>query len=436
MEIWRIVEHLQHIYTVCSYESLTNITSENFTYISDFEDIPLLNRKQYQKYLSEQFKKHFPLYSLKIIKRRCCKKLIEIILQKNHEYYTGKNCTCIFDEPRLLQCEIENGKICRMHLCSPDNQRIPDNIQTVLLECCKNNDFNAAQKAIENGAYARDCWDGFRSGLDYAAEYGSVELCRLLVENEADYRWQTVFYAVKNPDIEVFKYFLSQDITLDSVSKFAENNQPMTILDYAEYLNNKAAADILREIKAPTFQELKDWCFSSAKLKIRISEKDIYGDDMTIYAVGEKINYLEYHTGNSDMCLGMELEDCCYFVIPFFLEYFTTPFEAYLEDNLVTVENAGKALIEIRNFSYLLDNDFDNLKVQKILDETYPTSYIEWEEHNRPITFYFSSAEEKQLWKTKKQYLIDFYREFCQKFETMLLKAKEAGDCYITFVGP
>ena len=31
----------------------------------------------------------------------------------------------------------------------------------------------------------------------------------------------------------------------------------------------------------------------------------------------------------------MSLEDYCRFIIPFFLEYFTRPFEEYLEDNLV-----------------------------------------------------------------------------------------------------
>jgi hypothetical protein len=132
----------------------------------------------------------------------------------------------------------------------------------------------------------------------------------------------------------------------------------------------------------------------------------------------------------------MDLDDCCQYIIPFFLEYFTQDFEAYLEDNLVTFENANKALTEIRKFSDLLDNDFDNPKVQKILDKTYPTSHIEWDERSSLVSFHFSVAEEKQLWKAKKQYLIDFYEEFCQKFETMLIKAKEAGDCYISFVGP
>ncbi len=103
---------------------------------------------------------------------------------------------------------------------------------------------------------------------------------------------------------------------------------------------------------------------------------------------------------------------------------------------MVTLENAGKALTEMRNFCDLLNNDFDNPKVQKILDKTSPTSHIEWDGHSSLISFYFSDAEKKQLLTAKKQYLIDFYEEFCQKFETMLINAKEAGDCYISFVGP
>ena len=161
------------------------------------------------------------------------------------------------------------------------------------------------------------------------------------------------------------------------------------------------------------------------------------GGDMSIGGVCEEVNeYAGLHCGNSEMCLWMDLNDCCQYIIPFFLEFFTKPFEAYLEDNLVTLENAGRTLTEIRNFCDLLNNDFDNPEVQRILDKTYPTSHIEWDGHSSLISFHFSVAEEKQLWTAKKQYLIDFYEEFCQKFETMLIKAKEAGDCYISFVGP
>jgi hypothetical protein len=440
MEIWRIVETLGYFYRLRSFGELDIIASENFQYISDFENISPLDREQYKKYMETQLEKFYHPHSLEIIERRYCKKMIEIVFQNNFPSNESYDYLHLFTEPRLLQCEIENGKICKMHLCSPDNQKIPDNIQTALLESCKNNDFNAAQKAIENGAYAGTCYDNSRSCLEYAAETGSVELCKLLIDDEAEYKygtgWQSVFYAVKNPDVEVLKYFLTLDIILDSVSDFVEDNRPMTILDYAEYLNNEAAVEILQKIGVPTFQELKDWCFLSAKLKIRISEKDIHGDDMTFYAVCEDINYWEYHTGKSDMCLGMELDDCCKLVIPFFLEYFQNPFEEYLEDNLVTFEDAEKALAEIHNFCELLTNDFDNPKVQKILDKTSPTSYIDWEGHNMLISFHFSRAEEKLLWKAKKKYLIDFYQKFCRKFEMMLIKGEEAGDCYITFVGP
>ena len=446
MEIWRIVDELKQIYEIHSCYRLPSITTDNFQYISEFENIPPLNGKQYQEYLEKQLKNFYYPHSLEIIECRCCKYLIEIVLQKDmhsldHYVYKEKPNFYPFMEPRLLQCEVENGKICKMHLCTPDNQRIPDNIQTILLESCKNNDFNAAQQAIANGAYAGNCEDDSRSCLGYAAEFGSVELCRILVEDESEHKyglgWQTIFYAVKNPDIEVLKYFLTLDITVDSVSDFAVEDQPMTILDYAEYLNNQAAVEILRNFNVPTFRELKNWCFTSAKLKIRISEKRMDGGDMSIGGVCEEVNeYAGLHCGNSEMCLWMDLDDCCQYIIPFFLEFFTKPFEAYLEDNLVTLENAGKALTEMRNFCDLLNNDFDNPKVQKILDKTYPTSHIEWDGHSSIISFHFSDAEEKQLWTAKKQYLIDFYEEFCQKFETMLIKAKEAGDCYISFVGP
>ena len=446
MEIWRIVFELKQIYEIHSCYRLPSITTDNFQYISDFEDIPPLNGKQYQEYLEKQLKNFYYPHSLEIIECRCCKYLIEIVLQKDmhsldHYVYKEKPNFYPFQEPRLLQCEVENGKICKMHLCSPDNQRIPDNIQTILLESCKNNDFNAAQQAIANGAYAGNCKDDSRSCLGYAAEFGSVELCRILVEDEAEYKyalgWEAVFCAIKNPDIEVLKYFLTLDIIVDSVSDFVVEDQPMTILDYAEYLNNQAAVEILRKFNVPTFRELKNWCFTSAKLKIRISEKRMDGGDMSIGGVCEEVNeYAGLHCGNSEMCLWMDLNDCCQYIIPFFLEFFTKPFEAYLEDNLVTLENAGKALTEMSNFCDLLNNDFDNPKVQKILDKTYPTSHIEWDGHSSLSSFHFSDAEEKQLLTAKKQYLIDFYEEFCQKFETMLIKAKEAGDCYISFVGP
>jgi hypothetical protein len=446
MEIWRIVDELKQIYEIHSCYRLPSITTDNFQYISDFEDIPPLNGKQYQEYLEKQLKNFYHPHSLEIIECRSCKYLIEIVLQKDmhsldHYVYKEKPNFYPFQEPRLLQCEVENGKICKMHLCTPDNQRIPDDIQNTLLEAVKKNDFNAAQQAIANGAYAGNCEDGSHSCLEYAAESGSVKLCKLLIDDEAEYKyglgWEAVFYAVKNPDIEVLKYFLTLDIIVDSVSDFVVEDQPMTILDYAEYLNNQAAVEILRKFNVPTLRELKDWCFTSAKLKIRISEKRMDGGDMSIGGVCEEVNeYAGLHCGNSEMCLWMDLNDCCQYIIPFFLEFFTKPFEAYLEDNLVTLENAGRTLTEIRNFCDLLNNDFDNPEVQRILDKTCPTSHIEWNGHSSLISFHFSVAEEKQLWTAKKQSLIDFYEEFCQKFETMLIKAKEAGDCYISFVGP
>ena len=452
MEIWKIEHELERVYSWHYCDCLLNITTDHFQYISDFEDILPLNKEQYQEYLEKQLKNFYYPHSLEIIECRCCKYLIEIVLQKDmhsldHYVYKEKPDFHPFMEPRLLQCEIENGKISKMHLCSPDNQRIPDNIQTILLESCKNNDFNAAQKAIETGAYAGNCEDDSRSCLEYAAESGSAELCRLLVEDEAGgmydgFDWRIIFYAVQNPDIEVLKYFLTlDDIALDFVFDFAENDIPMTVLDYARYLNNQPAVEILQKINAPTFQELKDWCFSSAKLKIRISEKSMDGGDMSISGVNDDVvnDFTEFtglRCGNSEMYLWMSLEDCCQFIIPFFLEHFTRPFEEYLEDNLVTFENAEKALIEIHKFSVLLDNDFDNPAVQKILDGIFLSRYIDWEGQCNSITSYFSSAEEEQLLKAKKQFLIDFYQEFCQKLETLLIKAKEAGDCYISFVGP
>ena len=146
MEIWRIVDELKQIYEIHSCYRLPSITTDNFQYISDFEDIPPLNGKQYQEYLEKQLKNFYYPHSLEIIECRCCKYLIEIVLQKDmhsldHYVYKEKPNFYPFQEPRLLQCEVENGKICKMHLCSPDNQRIPDNIQTILLESCKNNDY-------------------------------------------------------------------------------------------------------------------------------------------------------------------------------------------------------------------------------------------------------------------------------------------------------
>ena len=372
--------------------------------------------------------------------------MIEIILKKDtrrHDDKTseGKPYIELFSEPRLMQCEIENGKICRMHLCSPENQRIPDGIQNILLESCKRNDIDAAKKAIEKGAYAADCRDDSRSCFGYAAESGSVELCRLLIEDDAGIKygedWQAVFYAVRNPDIEVLKYILIQDITLDLVTDFVSDDLPMTVLDYAKYVDNQEAVKILLELKVPTFQELKDWCFQSAKLKIRISEMGMSDWDMHIYGACEETDYLDGHISKSQLCFSMEMEDCVYFVVPFFLKYFKKSFDPYLGDNLVTFEYADNALEKIRNFCEMLKYDFNNPEVQKILDGAFSAScYIDWEGRCSVISWHFSDAEEKQLWKVKKQYLLDFYQEFCQKFEAVLTAARESGDCYIIFAGP
>ncbi|MBO5695137.1 MAG: hypothetical protein J6S98_07010, partial [Lentisphaeria bacterium] len=116
MEIWKIVDELERIYSWHWCDCLLNITTDHFQYISDFEDISPLNREQYQEYLEKQLKNFDFPHSLEITKTRCCKYLIELVLQKNtpsYDPYIHKKKPDFhpFMEPRLLQCEIENGKI-------------------------------------------------------------------------------------------------------------------------------------------------------------------------------------------------------------------------------------------------------------------------------------------------------------------------------------
>ena len=82
-------------------------------------DNPLTEEQEtlYQEYLEKQLKNFYYPHSLEIIECRCCKYLIEIVLQKDmhsldHYVYKEKPNFYPFQEPRLLQCEVENGKIC------------------------------------------------------------------------------------------------------------------------------------------------------------------------------------------------------------------------------------------------------------------------------------------------------------------------------------
>ena len=83
MEVWKIVDKLEQIYSWHWCDCLLNITTDHFQYISDFEDISPLNREQYQEYVEKQLKNFDPPHSLKIIKTRGCKYLIELVLQKD-----------------------------------------------------------------------------------------------------------------------------------------------------------------------------------------------------------------------------------------------------------------------------------------------------------------------------------------------------------------
>ena len=441
MKAWQIVNELEQIYWYSSCYRLGGITSDDFQYVSDFEDLPPLTATQYEEHLKKQLENfHYP-HSLEILEKHVSKTIIEMILQKDmhsldHYVYSRKLDFHPFLEPRLLQCEIENGMIRRMHLCSPENMKIPAGIQEILLKSCRDGDLEAAREAIKKGAYAWGCRDNERSCLSYAAESGSADLCRLLAEDEADFKimdWNTIFYAVKNPNAGVLEYLLRQGAPTDVVTRFADDDHPMTPLDYARYLRNESAEKLLVEAEAPTLDELKNWCFNTAGFRIPLSES---GGEMSISAVGDEVNESTgWHVGQSESCLWMELENCCAFVIPFFIKYFSKRFEPYLEDNLVTLDDAGKGLGEISDFIGMLENDFDNPKVTKLISHEYPGAFIEWGERSSLVGWYFSDEDRLLLWKAHRGALIDFYRELHTKMNAIIAEAKKCGDRYITFVG-
>ena len=442
MKTWQIVAELKQIFRNHDCWRLAGITSENFRYISDFEDIAPLDRRQYEEHLKKQLK-HFNYQdSLDISEESFNRSSIEIILQKKthscrHHSQTQKPDFQPFLEPRLLQCKIKNGKISEMHLCSPLERKIPKNVQEELLSSCKRNDFDAAAAAIGNGAYAATCADDRRPCLSYAAESGSADLCRLLIEDDADFQtvdWETIFYAVTNPDVEVLKYLLRQGAPADVVGRFTEDNLPMTPLDYARYLHNHAAEKVLQEYSAPTLAELKDWCFRTGDFKIRLSDRRLDGGDMFIGAVGDEVD--GRHIRHSTSCLWMELEHCWALIIPFFRQYHQGDFEPYLDDNLVTLGDAEKALRGIRDFIEVLENDFDDPQVAEILSHITPAFFIEWGKRSRLVAFSFSEEEDFQLWKAHRSQLTAFYREFCAKMESFIEEAKGCGDRFIDFVGP
>ena len=440
MKAWQIIDELKQIYLSHSCYRLKGIMSDDFRYISDFEDLPQLTGTQYEEHLKQQLENFYHPHSLKILEKHASKTMIEMVLQKDmhsldHYVYSKKLNFHPFLEPRLLQCRVENGKITEMHLCDPENKKIPENIQAELLECCKRNDPVGAAAAIRSGAYAADCRDEQRFCITYAAESGSVELCRLLIEDEADIRfmcWDTIFYAVKNPDIEVLKYLLRQGAPIDVVTCFADDD--LTPLDYARHLRNEAAEKILLDSGAPTLEELKEWCFHTEDFRIPLSEK---GGEMSFCSVGDEINeYVGLRVSHSNLCFWMELEYCCTFVIPFFIKYFPKQFEPNLEDNLVTLEDAKKGLQEISDFIGLLKNDFDDPKVTKLISHEHPCSFIEWGERSSLVSWHFSEEEKLLLWKAHRSSLIAFYRELHTKMNAIIAQAKSCGDRYITFVGP
>ena len=449
MRVNLIVSMLEDIYKYNSFNKLKEITSGDFQYISDFEDNTPMSREEYEKYLKEKLENFQGPHSLEIVGKQYSKNLIEINLEKNALCCLDKKTSSEklnfypFLKERLLQCELKDEKIWRMHLCSPENQRIPENIQSVLLESCKRNDFNAAKKAIENGAYAGDCRDGAgRSCIFLAAEFGSVELCRLLMEDDAGIKygddWLTVYYAINNPNIEVLKFLIQQNVSLDVVCDFMKMKLPMAPLDYARYIHNEAAEKLLQDWNAPTYEEMKEWCFHDADLKIRLSEEQMDGGDMSMRPASEEVDeeYSWFHIGKSKQILWMELDDCWDFIVPFFSEYCSTEFGSYGEENLIVLGEARKALPKIRKFIELLEQDFDNQQVRDILGKRRATSFIEWGERSSMCGWYFSDKENFLLWKAHRYSLIVFYREFCEKMEAMMDDAEKCGDCYICFEGP
>ena len=188
------------------------------------------------------------------------------------------------------------------------------------------------------------------------------------------------------------------------------------------------------ESEAPTFDDLKNWCFKTAGFKIPWYEK---GGEMSVCGVGDEVNeYAGLRVSHSNLCFGMELEYFCTFVIPFFIKYFSKQFEPYLEDNLVTLDDAGKGLVEISDFIVMLENDFDNPKVTELLSHECPGSFIEWGERSSLVMWYFSDGEKLLLWKAHRSALIDFYHELYTKMNAIIADAKNCGDKYISFVGP
>lgn len=79
MEIWRIVDELKQIYEIHSCYRLRDIATDNFQYISDFEDISPLDREQYQEYLEKQLKNFDFPHSLETTKTRCCRRKLSTV---------------------------------------------------------------------------------------------------------------------------------------------------------------------------------------------------------------------------------------------------------------------------------------------------------------------------------------------------------------------
>ncbi len=428
MRVEELVLAFHKIYFCYGHEKLTEIVTEDFSFVSDFDDWGILDADGFQRYLTD-------LYGYDFTDVRFNRKMIEYVVEQKQDAQHDTPGAVPFPEPRIFQCDLANSKIRHIRQCRLSERKIPADVNRKLLDACQRNDFTAAKQAIADGAYAGN-WESGKDCLIAAAKSGDVKLCRLLFADEtADaFFKEAIFAAVENPDTGVLSYLIGKGVPLDVISTEDESVY-YTPLDHAINCHCQAAEKILRAAGAPTLEKLCQWCMEKSEIDIRISEKgEAY--NVSIGTAGKNVGGDGHHPSNSRQWFYMDEYDFFLFIEKMLCPYMTKKYKPYSNDNLIPLPEALKAIAEMEKFCGLLQNDLDDPEVGAVLSRIPPLSYIRCGTNGDDVILTFSNADWVVFWKKHREQLLLFYQEFVVRLKKLVSAARRYRDCYLNIIGP
>lgn len=109
-------------------------------------------------------------------------------------------------------------------------------------------------------------------------------------------------------------------------------------------------------------------------------------------------------------------------------------FEWYLTYNYYTMESIQNMIEEIKEITELLEDDFNNTKLDYIKEDYDWILYLD--DRVNPKNLPDDKYERIKLTENYKDVIIDFYNRFIKYMENMIKEGREAGYKLISFMGP